>query len=130
MLGINFKPGSWWDSDTDAAEVISAVSAFGWSIALLVPGDAPGPLAAMLRGLLPEVVWALFFAVIWGFQSLAMCGNRPVFRRKAAFLAFIFWGIIAGMTMWAAPFAGGTGTQILLSLANVWVLIRRTRAVP
>lgn len=122
-LGFRFRPFWWWGSDTVAAEVISAVAAWGALVAMIFKSLSTSGEAVTL--VVPYWGWAILFLGQAVLQSASMCGNVRAFRDPAAVVGIVFWGFLA---MTGVILEGLILDHLLagvLALANLWVLSRR-----
>lgn len=122
---IAFWPFSWMKADTRIAEVISALIALSWAVILLLPGDtmhsAPG--LKIMAEFGNDYVWAAIFGLVWGVQSLAMCGNIGLFRYPGALLSLMLWTFLASTILFSNPLSPGWLSYSVLALSMAWTLI-------
>jgi len=123
---FTFRPFWWWDADSRIIEAFSAVLAFYWCFILILPEDTFGksPSYQIMAYLGEEWQWALFYSIVWVVQSLALCGGVWLFRYPGAYLAMIGWAVATAMFALSNPLTHAPGIYGLLTLANLWVIIR------
>lgn len=122
---INIRPLWWWKSQTQIAEVMSALTALGWALLLLWPGETmdAAPALRVMRLFGGDNLWIGIFALVWIVQSLAMCGNVKLFRYPSALLSLLLWTFVAATSFLSNPLSPAWIVYGVLALAMAWTLI-------
>lgn len=93
---------------------------------LLLPFDTFGasPSYRVMATIAPEEAWGLFYCFVGLIQSAALCGGVYWFRGPGALLAIVGWTAASLMFSISNPFTHAVGIYALLTLANLWVVMR------
>lgn len=122
-MKFNWHPFAWWFKSTDGAEVISAYSAYWWSISSIVAPDGFAIRYPALVALAPASVWAGVTFGVGFFHSLAMCWPFPQVRTFSRMAALSWWTFATVGLALSASFSPATGTYGILAGAMIWALV-------